>query len=1515
MEYLCTRPHTFLTRVSRRNGFGVSLETGRIISLVVSLFIFYSTQVFAAVSINPSSGINYGEFKVNATSSAVTFTVTNKGSTPVQLININAFGEIVTTVNELGHSTTQGGTTDGLGNATTQGGGDFIVVTDGCSNVELGVLPSTSAHCKASVAFSPHSEGLKTSALVVNSNASDSPSVQVPLTGVGTVTASPKIEVSPTALNFGEVNVNNFSDSRVITVSNTGNAPLQLGSASLQSKDFMMSYDCSNQTLAPNSACTFIMNFQPTQEGDKADILYIPSNDPKNSQVSVSLTGKGLAWCQRYETGFYISPNPVDFGSALIGKELSIQQYVGSWARGCEAREITNIAFDTAQTEFSVKNKNCYNSHWGDSSYSSCSFTAVFLPQTEGVKQSSLTVTYNDGKTEIVNNITGAGIVNAQPAVTITPTSHDFGTATVHTYIYENSKTLVVKNTGNTNLIIPSPSFGGTDADSFYGWGCYSYDGSSYWINNGVLLKPGKECNIQTGFSPRSVGPKQTILNIVSEAPTVSVVLTGTGEGAVDCSDGNITIESIQSGPWATISTVNNGGDSQPYYYGNGYYTDSNAWKRLKYTDKPNYPTPNDVVRIKSGHTISGLPYATVKALCIEENGTLESSTSQSYMYYYPYLGIYATDTIENKGTIRGLNGTKESGVCNATNYWNIWSTQGCAQPGASLSLSVQGGNFHNEGIVLGGNGGSGSRYGAPGGGVYVSAQGVVNTDDIGFINAGRGGSLTGTTSGQAGDGGFVSVWGNDFLKSDGRGISAGAGGNCNSAATEAQMGGRGGGMRLNAAKTVELADGTFATGDGGKNCTPLGINGIKGGFNTDPSVLSISGANTKIEGGDVSIYGGDDWVMDLSGLKDKAITATGDITLAVGKGGAINLTGNSSKVLEANGQVNLFTDNLMTDNGVKLSDIISANSIIVAPAKLLRDVTVTAPQLLSGKEGTALTTTIKIANGSPVADTFLISVTNVAGWTLSRLPSSLEIPALGNVELELIIQLPNMAGEKDLISVTAISKADPTVKSMAQIQVATTLPNTQVSGDNPSNDSNISSSEVSFSPASCASLIASQCNNYGRTLRDAKIETNGILSGGYLAGTIENRGLISQVTIEAGATLRGGRLSGFVTNLGTIADVELRGGGIDGGTLAGNISNTSSVSSVLKDIQLEADTQLQGVELEGEITGNVQKPALLTNLKVRAGTRLKGVIIGDNVQLSENTSFGVGVRFRRVEDIPSTVDLTAILPKVTPSLCSEQTIQPESLDLTANVVTNGELITAVNALPDFENNKWVLQQDTENALIYLDIDSLRFAVQPKQLTRSDKAAQLYVGVGSSVEFATSGNLAISSQPALQAPCVLYEALQSLKLAQVTITEDGNIQVPISDSQKYYNARPDLAASTAKDDAEVGLFATTAPVFLIFADKEAKKRQQILYAAPVDRTALLTTATDVNLNASGILEFTVSGKHHRGQLDYIVTRGETANVDGKMSITEIDDQNGDKVKDVLLTYPNGDKQFLYIINP
>jgi len=394
---------------------------------------------------------------------------------------------------------------------------------------------------------------------------------------------------------------------------------------------------------------------------------------------------------------------------------------------------------------------------------------------------------------------------------------------------------------------------------------------------------------------------------------------------------------------------------------------------------------------------------------------------------------------MENLGTIIGLNGADETTDATDCTAYSWYNQKNCAQPGAGIHLSVgYAAPFRNEGTIISGHGGDGKRYGARGGWISIYGGGLTNTDDIGIINAGRGGSLTGTQSGQAGRGGGVSMWGSDYFTSDGRGIYAGNGGNCNANATEPQTGGNGGNMRLNARNTVNLLDGTFATGKGGKNCEASGgTNGQDGRFNTDPSVLTVSGESLKIEGGDVTIFGGEDWSLNFNNLSDNAVTATGNLTIAVGKGGGLNMTNNTGQIFKSEGQVTLFSDNIVLDDGVALSDMIEAKNIVVAPSKTLRDVSLSAPSKVSGDPQAVLPITLTLSNGGPEKDSYALSVTDTAGWDLGLLPYTVELDGLTNVEIVLNVTLPATGGVTDVISVNAISQNAPEANATTTIQVA----------------------------------------------------------------------------------------------------------------------------------------------------------------------------------------------------------------------------------------------------------------------------------------------------------------------------------------------------------------------------------------------------------------------------------------------------------------------------------------------
>ncbi len=106
---------------------------------------------------------------------------------------------------------------------------------------------------------------------------------------------TPHISVSPATLNFGHVAVGTQSGSKRVTASNTGETPLNLGTASIIGPDSAMfritTNECSKRTLPAGGICAFDIVFAPTVAGPKSASLSIPSNDPTKPTALIPLSG------------------------------------------------------------------------------------------------------------------------------------------------------------------------------------------------------------------------------------------------------------------------------------------------------------------------------------------------------------------------------------------------------------------------------------------------------------------------------------------------------------------------------------------------------------------------------------------------------------------------------------------------------------------------------------------------------------------------------------------------------------------------------------------------------------------------------------------------------------------------------------------------------------------------------------------------------------------------------------------------------------------------------------------------------------------------------------------------------------------------------------------------------------------------------------------------------------------------------------------------------------------------
>ena len=109
----------------------------------------------------------------------------------------------------------------------------------------------------------------------------------------------PDISVSPTAKNFGNITVDSSSSPQTFTVRNVGYADLVVGTISItgtNANQFAIQNDnVSSETIIPGGSATLQVVFTPTSTGAKSATLNIPSNDPDEVTVLVSLSGTGVA--------------------------------------------------------------------------------------------------------------------------------------------------------------------------------------------------------------------------------------------------------------------------------------------------------------------------------------------------------------------------------------------------------------------------------------------------------------------------------------------------------------------------------------------------------------------------------------------------------------------------------------------------------------------------------------------------------------------------------------------------------------------------------------------------------------------------------------------------------------------------------------------------------------------------------------------------------------------------------------------------------------------------------------------------------------------------------------------------------------------------------------------------------------------------------------------------------------------------------------------------------------------
>jgi hypothetical protein len=199
-----------------------------------------------------------------------------------------------------------------------------------------------------------------------------------------------------------------------------------------------------------------------------------------------------------------LSATSLAFGNLSLGQTSGIQTLT-ILSNGGQALSLNSLAITGANPgDFAIASSTCQVPGVLQPG-TSCSVLISFTPSAAGSRSAALTITDNASPPSESAQLNGTGLAPA-PAVTLIPSSLDFGTVTQGTSTPLN---ISVKNSGNAALHISSVAIAGADANDF----------SSTSPTCNVAISINSTCTITVTFTPLAPGVRTTTITITDDAP------------------------------------------------------------------------------------------------------------------------------------------------------------------------------------------------------------------------------------------------------------------------------------------------------------------------------------------------------------------------------------------------------------------------------------------------------------------------------------------------------------------------------------------------------------------------------------------------------------------------------------------------------------------------------------------------------------------------------------------------------------------------------------------------------------------------------------------------------------------------------------------------------------------------------------------------------------------------------------------------------------------------------------
>ncbi|MDO6674910.1 choice-of-anchor D domain-containing protein [Tenacibaculum sp. 1_MG-2023] len=394
------------------------------------------------------------------------------------------------------------------------------------------------------ISFAPLTEGEKEAILEITTNIGKK---EVKVTGIAKPKPLPGVDLSETALVFGNVEINQTKDA-TFTITNSGDADLEITGFEIKgdnAADFSTS--ATTETLAAGETKNITVVFEPTNVGEKTASLEVTTNA---GVKAIALSGKATA---TPISVIEFSESPVSFGNVEVGKDLSKNITVSN--TGNADLEITNVSIigGSSSSSFTVIG--------GTSSLirtiapgDTYTFEVKFTPSSQGFASGSIKFFNNSSDNEASLPMNGTGTAPAQPAIAFSETGLSFGDVTVGNS--SNDLTFAIQNNGQGSLEVSNIRMSGLNSSDFT---LVNVSAPQTIAPNGGVYE------VTARFTPQSEGQKQAMIVVESNDPTkpsYAIMINGTGLQAATGTIVNIPDANFKTALVAD-NAINTNGDSE----------------------------------------------------------------------------------------------------------------------------------------------------------------------------------------------------------------------------------------------------------------------------------------------------------------------------------------------------------------------------------------------------------------------------------------------------------------------------------------------------------------------------------------------------------------------------------------------------------------------------------------------------------------------------------------------------------------------------------------------------------------------------------------------------------------------------------------------------------------------------------------------------------------------------------------------------------------------------------------